>query len=132
MSIIGTSAGTGSLDQTSSTVSASGRLAYRPLRSDPVLLVAESRGHGPIDFVEPGSCVATAVPPCGLTTDGDASGSWGEAVASIIERLLAMTGWQLLPWVVASCALTIVGMLTLHKGRKQRHDEYALEAVWSA
>ena len=124
---------TGQADHTSiSTGYAAGELPYRPLRNDAVLPVAPSRGHGPIDYQGPGSCVATAIAPCGETTiDGDGSGSWRGAVASIIEKLLALTGWGLLSWIAAPCILTVMGMLTLYEARR-RSKGYTLGSARSA
>jgi hypothetical protein len=127
--------GSGSPDQVSAsapTRSASEGFAYydAAARSDTVSFFARGRGTGLVDYQGPGSCSPTAIPPCGETTmDEDAPSAWGRAVASIIEKLLALTGWSLLSWIAASCVLTVMGTLILRKARRRSE---APRFVWAS
>ncbi|MDQ4005670.1 MAG: hypothetical protein M3135_05130 [Actinomycetota bacterium] len=40
-------------------------------------------------------------------------------MASIIQKLLALTGSGLLNWIAASCILAVMGALALHETRKR-------------
>jgi hypothetical protein len=63
------------------------------------------------------SCVAAAT-AC-QTMDGNAAGSWTRSVADIIRKLLALTGGDLFPWIVAACVLTLAGVILLYKARNR-------------
>lgn len=85
------------------------------LQDDLVLLAERSQAESAIGDEGHASCVAGVGTAC-QTRDG-AAGSWTRSVANIIRKLLALTGWGLLPWVVASCFLTLAGMLFLYQSR---------------
>jgi hypothetical protein len=63
------------------------------------------------------SCVAAAT-AC-QTLDGNAAGSWTRSVADIIRKLLALTGGELFPWLVAACVLTLAGVILLYKAKNR-------------
>jgi hypothetical protein len=63
------------------------------------------------------SCVAAAT-AC-QTMDSNAAGSWTRSVADIIRKLLALTGGDLFPWIVASCVLTLAGVILLYKAKNR-------------
>jgi hypothetical protein len=68
-----------------------------------------------IDDEGQASCVA-ATTAC-QTMDGNAAGSWTRSVADIIRKLLALTGGDLFPWIIAACVLTLAGVILLYKRR---------------
>jgi hypothetical protein len=76
------------------------------LHDDLVLLAERSRAESTIVNERP----------------GDTPGSWQGAVASIIDKLLALTGANLLFWMAAACGLAMVGTLTLQKAKKRRNE----------
>jgi hypothetical protein len=63
------------------------------------------------------ACVAAAT-AC-QTVDGNAAGSWTRSVADIIRKLLALTGGDLFPWIVAACVLTLAGVILLYKAKNR-------------
>jgi hypothetical protein len=63
------------------------------------------------------SCVA-ATTAC-QTMDGNAAGSWTRSVADIIRKLLALTGGDLFPWIIAACVLTLAGVILLYKAKNR-------------
>jgi hypothetical protein len=73
-----------------------------------------------IDDEGQASCVA-ATTAC-QTMDGNAAGSWTRSVADIIRKLLALTGGDLFPWIVAACVLTLAGVILLYKAKN--HSEF--------
>jgi hypothetical protein len=87
------------------------------LQEDLVLLAQRSRaaigdqGHE--------SCIALVGVACQTTAEGDAPSSWTRAVADIIRKLLALTGASLFFWVLASCFLTLAGMISLYEARNR-------------
>jgi hypothetical protein len=66
------------------------------------------------------ACVAAAT-AC-QTVDGNAAGSWTRSVADIIRKLLALTGGDLFPWIVAAGVLTLAGVILLYKAKN--HSEF--------
>lgn len=90
-------------------------LRPQSLHDDLVLLAERSQAGSAIGDEGHGACVAAANATC-QAADGRA-GSWTRSVADIIRRLLALTGWGVLPWIVASCFLTLAGMLSLYQAR---------------
>jgi hypothetical protein len=67
--------------------------------------------------------VSTGSVFCETTPTGEASGSWEGSVASIIQKLLALTGSGLLNWIAASCILTVMGALALQETKKRSRGE---------
>jgi hypothetical protein len=63
------------------------------------------------------SCVAAAT-AC-ETMDGNAAGSWTRSVADLIRKLLALTGGDVFPWIVAACVLTLAGVILLYKAKNR-------------
>ena len=63
------------------------------------------------------SCIALVGIACQTTTKEHSPSSWTRSVADIIRKLLALTGWSVLPWIVASCFLALAGMLSLYQAR---------------
>ena len=94
----------------------------RSIHDDLVLLA--QRGRAPaLDTQGPGSCSSTVSADCETTAAGDAPGSWEGSVASIIQKLLALTGSGLLTWIMASCILTIMGAMALHESKRRSRGE---------
>jgi hypothetical protein len=77
---------------------------------------AATRAESAIGDEGHGSCVAAST-ACQATMDGTEPGSWTRSVADIIRKLLALTGFGVLSWIVASCFLALAGMLLLHQAR---------------
>jgi hypothetical protein len=94
----------------------------RSIHDDLVLLA--QRGRAPaLDTQGPGSCASTVSADCETTAADDAPGSWEGSVASVIQKLLALTGSGLMSWIAASCILTVMGALALRETRKRSRGE---------
>lgn len=91
----------------------------RSIHDDLVLLAERGHAAATLDNQGPGSCVSTVSVSCVTQTAGDAPGSWEGSVASILKKLLALTGSGLLTWVAASCILTVMGALALHETKRR-------------
>lgn len=63
------------------------------------------------------SCIALVGIACQTTTEEDAPSSWTRSVADIIRKLLALTGGSVFFWILASCFLTLAGMISLYEAR---------------
>jgi hypothetical protein len=93
------------------------------MHDDLVLLAERGRAPATPDTQGAGSCVSTVSAFCETTAAGDDPGSWEGSVASIIQKLLALTGSGLLNWVAAACILTVMGALALHETKKRSRGE---------
>jgi len=65
------------------------------------------------------SCIALVGIVCHTPTEEDAPSSWTRSVADIIRKLLALTGGSFLFWILASCFLTLAGMISLVETRNR-------------
>jgi hypothetical protein len=90
---------------------------------DLVLLAQRGRASATLDTQGPGSCASTVSADCETTAAEDAPGSWEGSVASVIQKLLALTGSGLMSWIAASCILTVMGALALRETRKRSRGE---------
>jgi hypothetical protein len=63
------------------------------------------------------ACVAGVGTAC-RSLEGT-GGSWTRSVADIIRKLLALTGGNVLLWILASCFLTLAGMISLFEARNR-------------
>ena len=107
---------------TSPFASSSGQqVAATGLRSGPydtaALLADRSGAQSAIGNEGHASCVLAAGTVCETAMTGDTGGSWTRSVAEILRKLLALTGWSFLPWIVALCSFTLVGMLSIFRSR---------------
>jgi hypothetical protein len=103
-------------------IAATGRLPLRlpqGLQEDLVLLAQRSRAEMVIGDQGHDSCIALVGIACQTTTEGDAPSSWTRSVADIIRKLLALTGGSVLFWILASCFLTLAGMISLYEARNR-------------
>ena len=91
----------------------------RSIHDDLVLLAERGRATAPLGDDGSGSCVTMLGTVCVTTTAGDAPGSWEGSVASVLQKLLALTGSGLLTWIAASCILTVMGALALYETRRR-------------
>lgn len=67
-------------------------------------------------------CVAVTPTTCGTSTQAGQNSLAG-AVADIFRKLLAFTGWGVLPWIVAALVLSIVGIAAVRaSGRRPRYS----------
>ncbi len=97
------------------------QVAATGLRSGPhdtaALLADRSGAQSAIGNEGHASCVLAAGTVCETTMTGDTGGSWTRSVAEILRKLLALTGWSFIPWIVALCSFTLVGMLSILRSR---------------
>ena len=96
------------------------QVAATGLRSGPydtaALLADRSGAQSAIGNVG-ASCVLAAGTVCETAMTADTGGSWMRSVAEILRKLLALTGWSFIPWIVALCSFTLVGMLSIFRSR---------------
>jgi len=89
------------------------------LQEDLVLLAQRSGAETVVGDQGHESCIALVGVACQTTSEGDAPSSWTRSVADIIRKLLALTGGNLLFWILASCFLTLAGMISLFEARNR-------------
>ena len=75
-------------------------------------LLEAREGAVPASDIGSTPCV-TVTPTTCETTSQAAQDSLAGRVAEIIRKLLAFTGWEALPWIVAALVLSIVGVAVL-------------------
>jgi hypothetical protein len=86
------------------------------------VLLEAREGTDPASAVGSSPCVMITPTAC-ETTSRAAQDSLAGAVADIFRKLLAFTGWEALPWIVAVLVLSIVGTAALyHGGRRPRYS----------
>jgi hypothetical protein len=95
----------------------------RSIHDDLVLLAERGRAPATFDTQGPGPCISSGSAFCETTAGEDAPGSFEGSVASIIQKLLALTGSGLLNWIAASCILTVMGALALQETKKRSRGE---------
>ena len=89
------------------------------LQEDLVLLAQRSQAESVIGDQGHESCIALVGVACQATIEGDAPSSWTRSVADIIRKLLALTGGNVFLWILASCFLTLAGMISLFEARNR-------------
>jgi hypothetical protein len=89
------------------------------LQDDLVLLAQRSQAEMAIGDESHESCIALVGIACQTTIEGDAPSSWTRSVADIIRKLLALTGGSVFFWILASCFLTLAGMISLYEARNR-------------
>jgi hypothetical protein len=89
------------------------------LQDDLVLLAQRSQAEMAIGDESHESCIALVGIACHTTIEGDAPSSWTRSVADIIRKLLALTGGSVFFWILASCFLTLAGMISLYEARNR-------------
>lgn len=80
--------------------------------------------EGAVPASDIGSTPCVTVTPTTCETSGQAAqDSLAGRVAEIIRKLLAFTGWEVLPWIVAALVLSILGVAVLRgTGRRARYS----------
>jgi hypothetical protein len=85
-------------------------------------LLEAREGAVPASDIGSTPCV-TVTPTTCETTSQAAQDSLAGRVAEIIRKLLAFTGWEALPWIVAALVLSIVGVAVVRgTGRRPRYS----------
>lgn len=113
------SAGSSGRDGTGS-ASSTRALEFGP--SGGAALLEAREGAVPASDVGSTPCV-TVTPTTCETTSQAAQDSLAGRVAEIIRKLLAFTGWEALPWIVAALVLSIVGVAVVRgTGRRPRYS----------
>lgn len=93
--------------------------AASPLRSSrerTALTLAEGAEHQRWAVYDTAPCAETGGPQCSPTSGAGEEDSLAEKISEVIG-LLALTGFQLLPWIAAMLALTILGSVALERAR---------------
>ena len=110
--------GSSSAQQTAATGRSLLRLP-QSLQEDLILLAQRRRAETAIVDEGHESCIALVGTACQTTTEGDAPSSWTRSVADIVRKLLALTGGSVLFWILASCFLTLAGMISIFEARNR-------------
>jgi hypothetical protein len=87
-------------------------------RHSGALLLEAREGTDPASDVGSSPCVAITPTAC-ETTSRAAHDSLAGAVADILRKLLAFTGWGALPWIAVALGLSIVGAAAVHQGGRR-------------
>ena len=91
-------------------------------------LLEAREGAVPASDIGSTPCV-TVTPTTCETTSQAAQPSLAGRVAEIIRKLLAFTGWEALPWIVAALVLSILGVAVVRgTGRRPRYSGSASDS----
>ena len=113
------SAGSSVRDRTGS---ASSTRAMESGPSGGAALLEAREGTDPASGIGSTPCVAVTPTTC-ETSSQAGQNSLAGAVADILRKLLAFTGWGALPWIVAALVLSIVGIAAVRgSGRRPRYS----------
>lgn len=113
------SAGSSGRDATGS-ASSTRAMEFGP--SGGAALLEAREGAVPASDIGSTPCV-TVTPTTCETTSQAAQDSLAGRVAEIIRKLLAFTGWEALPWIVAALVLSIIGVAVVRgTGRRPRYS----------
>jgi hypothetical protein len=104
------------------TGSASSTRAMESGPSGGAVLLEAREGTDPASAVGSTPCV-TVTPTTCETSNQAGQNSLAGAVADILRKLLAFTGWGALPWIVTALVLSIVGIAAVRgSGRRPRYS----------
>jgi hypothetical protein len=92
------------------------------LRDDMAQFAAEARADAALASAGTGSCAGGGTAVCETTLNQDSSGTMTGTVADIIRKLLALTGWGAIPWIVAAGVLAVLGTVAIHQSRNRKGD----------
>jgi hypothetical protein len=108
----------------SSTAEGSGRMGpasstAMDARHSGAALLEAREGGAPASDIGSNPCVMVTPTAC-ETANQTAQDSLAGAVADIIRKLLAFTGWGPLPWIAVALGLSIVGAAAVYHGGRRR------------